>query len=103
VDTVRLVSRDARFLRTAYARPVILCGQNSLYIFCLGILLSYLGHLVLVEISHELVVQFLVSMAGCGIMIAVAAVMQWAKSQARSFESRPAAMGRGPVVRQGGE
>jgi hypothetical protein len=103
VITVHLVSRDARFLRSAFAQPVILCGQNSLYIFCLGILLSYLGHLVLVEISHELVVQFLVSLAGCGVMIAVAAVMQWAKSQARSFEGRPAALGRGPVVRQGGE
>jgi hypothetical protein len=103
VVTVRLVPRDAGFLRSSYAQPVIMCGQNSLYIFCLGILLSYLGHLVLVEISHELVVQFLVSAAGCGIMIAVAAVLQWAKSQARSFDSRTAALGGAPAMRQGGE
>ena len=102
VVTVRLVPRDAAFLRSSFAHPVILCGQNSLYIFCLGILLSYLGHLVLVEISHELAVQFLVSVAGCAMMIAVAAFLHWSKSQARSFESRSAPL-RGPVAPQGGE
>ena len=103
VVTVRLVSRDAPFLRSIFARPVILCGQNSLYVFCLGILLSYLGHLVLVEISHEFVVQFLVSAGGCAIMFGVATVLQWAKSQARSLEKSPAAFPGGPVARQGGE
>lgn len=102
IVTVRLVPRDARFLRTRLAVPVVLCGQNSLYIFCLGILLSYLGHLVLVEISHELVVEFLVSAAGCAAMIAVAAFLQWAKSQARSVGGRPAVAG-GSIARQGGE
>jgi hypothetical protein len=102
VVVVRLMPRDAAFLRSAAAQPVILCGQNSLYIFCLGILLSYLGHLVLVEISHELGVQFLVSAAGCGLMIAVAAFLHWGKTQARNFGSRPAPVG-GPVAPQGGE
>ena len=71
VLTVRLVPRDSAFLRSAPARPVLLCGQNSLYIFCLGILLSYLGHLVLVEISHGILIEFIVSATGCAIMIAV--------------------------------
>jgi hypothetical protein len=99
---VRLMPRDAAFLRSGPALPVILCGQNSLYIFCLGILLSYLGHLVLVEISHELAVQFLVSIGGCALMIAVAAFLHWSKSQARDYGPRSAAV-RGPVAPQGGE
>jgi hypothetical protein len=93
VVVVHLVPRDARLLRTHAAGPVILCGQHSLYIFCLGILLSYLGHLVLVEISHALVVEFLVSVAGCGIMIAVAAFLHWTKSQARNLQGAPAPQG----------
>jgi hypothetical protein len=86
VIVVNLVPRDSRLLRSMAAEPVILCGQHSLYIFCLGILLSYLAHLVLVEISHTVVVEFLVSVAGCGIMIAVAAFLHWTKSQARRVE-----------------
>jgi hypothetical protein len=103
VVTVRLVSRDAAFLRSIFARPVILCGQNSLYVFCLGILLSYLGHLVLVEISHEFIVQALVSAGGCAIMIGVAAALQWAKLQARGGGKSPSALAGGPVAPQGGE
>jgi hypothetical protein len=95
VIVVRLVPREARLLRSAAAGPVVLCGQHSLYIFCLGILLSYLGHLVLVEINHSLVAEFLVSVAGCGIMIAVAAFLHWTKSQSRSMRTAP--------LRQGGE
>ena len=102
VVVVRLMPRDAAFLRSWPAQPVILCGQNSLYIFCLGILLSYLGHLILVEVSHELAVQFLVSIGGCAMMIAVAAFLHWSKSQARSYGPRPAAV-RGSVAPQGGE
>jgi hypothetical protein len=82
---------------------VILCGQNSLYVFCLGILLSYLGHLVLVEISHEFIVQALVSAGGCAIMIGVAAALQWAKVQARGGGKSPSALAGGPVAPQGGE
>jgi hypothetical protein len=99
VVVVNLVPRDSRLLRSHAAGPVILCGQHSLYIFCLGILLSYLAHLVLVEISHTVIVEFLVSAAGCGIMIAVAAFLHWTKSQRRTIER----MAGGPVAPQGGE
>jgi hypothetical protein len=37
VLVVTYVPRDARFLRNAAARPWVLCGQQSLEIFCLGI------------------------------------------------------------------
>ena len=103
VLVVRIVPRESAILRAPLARPVVLCGQHSLYIFCLGILLSYLGHLVLVEISHSILFEFLVSAAGCAIMIAVAAFLHWTKSQARVFERKPAALAGSTVAPQGGE
>jgi hypothetical protein len=96
VLVVRLVPRESPMLRARAAWPVVLCGQHSLYVFCLGILLSYLGHLTLVEISHSLAIEFLVSAAGCAIMIVAATFLHWTKSQARSAAGRP-------VADQGGE
>jgi hypothetical protein len=72
-----LIDRQARFLTSAAAWPFLICGRNSLYIFCLGILLSVLGHLVLNEFFGGLAMQFVVSAAGVVIMIAVAALLEW--------------------------
>jgi hypothetical protein len=72
-----LVHVRARFLTSPAAWPFIICGRNSLYIFCLGILLSVLGHLVLNELFGGLAMQFAVSIAGVVIMIAVAALLEW--------------------------
>ena len=73
----RLIHPQARFLATRFARPFIICGRNSLHIFCLGILLSVLGHLVLNEFFGGIAMQFAVSAAGVAIMISVAALMEW--------------------------
>lgn len=81
--TVRLVRPDNAFLRARWARPVILCGQQSLYIFCLGILLSVLGHFVLAEISGGALTQIAVNVGGIGTMIGVAALLDWFKTASR--------------------
>ena len=73
----RLIRPQARFLASSAAWPFLVCGRNSLYIFCLGILLSVLGHLVLNEFFGGLAMQFAVSVAGVVIMIAVAALLEW--------------------------
>ena len=72
-----LIRPQARFLASSAAWPIIICGRNSLYIFCLGILLSVVGHLVLNEFFGGLAMQFAVSVAGVVIMIAVAALLEW--------------------------
>ena len=77
---------DAAFLRTAWARPVILCGQNSLEIFCLGVFLSFSAHFVITEISAKPLAHFLVSLSGILIMIAVGALMSWYKGLNRRVE-----------------
>jgi hypothetical protein len=77
---VRFIPMDAAFLRSAWAKPVLLCGQNSLEIFCLGVFLSFSAHFFITEISARLPFQMLVSFSGICIMVAVAAVMTWYKN-----------------------
>lgn len=76
-----LVAPDADWLRSRAARPVMLCGENSLHIFCLGIFLAFLGHLALVEIAGSIAAQTMVIVAGIAIMCGVAYMMNWFKER----------------------
>jgi hypothetical protein len=73
----RLIHPQAGFLASRAARPFVICGRNSLHVFCLGILLSVLGQLVLNEFFGGILMQLAVSAAGIAIMIGVAAFMAW--------------------------
>jgi hypothetical protein len=73
----RLIHPQARFLASHAARPFVICGRNSLHIFCLGILLSVIGQLVLNEFFGGIPMQLAVSATGIAIMIGVAAFMEW--------------------------
>lgn len=77
---IRFVLIDAKFLRSPLAKPVLLCGQNSLEIFCLSVFLSFSAHFVITEISARLPVHVLVSLAGICLMVGVAALMSWYKN-----------------------
>ncbi|HEX6957178.1 MAG TPA: OpgC domain-containing protein [Ferrovibrio sp.] len=81
--TILLVRPDSGFLRWRLARPVILCGQHSLHVFCTGIFLSFAAHFVLTEISPGLPAQVIVSFAGIGLMIALAGLLG-AEGEARA-------------------
>ncbi len=74
---VRLVSPQAAFLSSRIARPVLLCGKHSLDVFCASIFLSFAAQFVLVEVSPSLPAQVLVSLAGMGIMVALAYLLTW--------------------------
>jgi hypothetical protein len=93
-----LIHPRARFLASRVGRPFVICGRNSLHIFCLGILLSVLGKLVLNEFFGGIPMQFAVSAAGVAIMIGVATLMEW-------FAAAQGASGGGalgaPVARRG--
>jgi hypothetical protein len=54
-----------------------MCGRHSLHIFCLGILLSTIGHLVINEFLGGALLQCVVMAAGIMIMIGIAALMDW--------------------------
>src|ERR1700744_2447325 len=47
--TVRFLPKDWAGLKSPWLRPLVLCGQHSLEIFCLGVFLAFAGHFVLAE------------------------------------------------------
>jgi hypothetical protein len=89
-----LVRNDAAFLRLSSARPLILCGQQSLEIFCLGILLSALGHFVLSEYNTDIALQIFVNLAGILVMCLTAKMIDWYKTMGRADRSRPSCLNR---------
>jgi len=86
--TVRFLPRDWSGLKSVWLRPLILCGQHSLEIFCLGVFLAFAGHFVLAEISGGAGLHFLISLAGVLIMSAMAWVISWYKHSADKNASK---------------
>ena len=60
---------------TPVMRGAILCGQNSLPIFCLGVLLAFASHVALLDISGGLAMQIALSLGGIVAMIAIAMLL----------------------------
>ena len=90
----RLVPQQARFLTSRVGWIVVLCGQNSLEIFCLSILLAVLAHTVQTVLGTSLPVQLLVNGAGLAVMIGLGLVLAWFDAGGR-FPPRPVAVGNG--------
>ncbi|MBI1206100.1 MAG: OpgC domain-containing protein [Azospirillum sp.] len=74
---VRMVGPQAGFLSWRVAAPLRACGKQSLQVFCVGTVLAFAGHFVLVEIDESLAAQLAVSIAGAASMIGVAYVLAW--------------------------
>jgi hypothetical protein len=77
IVVIRFVAADARFLRWRVMAPIVRCGQYSLQIFCLGILLSVIGQLILAEWDDSLTAQLAVNAAGVALMIGAATLLSW--------------------------
>jgi hypothetical protein len=72
---VWLVPRNWRGLTTPVMRAAIRCGENSLAIYCLGVLLALASHIALINISDGLAMQIALSLAGILVMIAAATLL----------------------------
>jgi hypothetical protein len=68
----RYFPRKSEILASKWLRPMVLCGQHSLPLFCFGVFLSFGAHWILVQYSHGVWAQLLVSFGGILIMIALA-------------------------------
>ena len=79
VLAVRFVPAGWPGLKSPWLRPMILCGQYSLQIFCLGVALAFAGYFMLMEISAGIGLHFLVGISGILIMSAVAWLFTWYK------------------------
>jgi hypothetical protein len=91
--TVRFLPRDWSGLKSAWLRPLILCGQHSLEIFCVGVFLAFAGHFILAEVGGGAALHALISLGGILIMCGVAWVISWYKRVADKSAARKGAVG----------
>ena len=68
----RYFPRKDSLLASKFLRPLIMCGQHSLPIFCFGVFLSFGAHWILTQYRHGVLEQLAVSAAGMLIMVAIA-------------------------------
>jgi hypothetical protein len=83
-----LVSPRAVWLTRSWARLVINCGQHSLPVFCLSIVLSLAGYVILVEAGRGILLQIAVNIGGVALMGLTAWKLARLK-QARARHSAP--------------
>jgi hypothetical protein len=76
----RFLPRDWPGLHWRIFKPAILCGQQSLQTFCVGIFLSFVGYFVLIEISNAIWMQILVNVVGLTILTLLAWYRVWITS-----------------------
>ncbi|MDE2377378.1 OpgC domain-containing protein [Bradyrhizobium sp.] len=62
-------------------RPLVIamirCGENSLSMYCFGVLLSFAGMVIMTEVSESFAAQLAVSIAGVVAMIVAATLATW--------------------------
>jgi hypothetical protein len=91
--TVRFLPKDWPGLKSAWLQPLILCGQHSLEIFCLGVFLAFAGHFALAEGGGGAALHALVSLCGILMMWGVAWLISWYKHVADKSGPRKGAAG----------
>jgi hypothetical protein len=72
IVVTRYVPRDWTPLGFKWLRPLILCGQHSLPIFCFSVFLSFGAHWILMQYTRGVWEQLVVSATGILIMVAAA-------------------------------
>jgi hypothetical protein len=78
---IRFVPKDWSGLQWKMFDPLIVCGQQSLAVFCVGVFLSFVAHFELTLSSGSLFAQIFVSITGIAIMTVVAYYISWSKRQ----------------------
>ena len=73
----RFVPSDWRGLTTPVLRGAVRCGENSLEIYCLGVLLSLAAYMLLLRISDGVVAQMVVSATGILLLVGFATLSTW--------------------------
>jgi hypothetical protein len=71
----RFIPSNFAMLQTRWLLPIIRCGEYSLVLFCLGVLLAFAAHVILLDLSGGLIMQILVGLGGIGVMIGTATLL----------------------------
>jgi hypothetical protein len=85
----RYLPRHWAPLTSKWLRPLILCGQHSLPIFCFSVFLSFAAHWILMQYTRGVWEQLVVSAAGILIMVAAAWLLNRAEKIPELFVETP--------------
>jgi hypothetical protein len=77
----RFVHKDSPALKSPIFDPLVKCGEQSLAVFCIGVFLSFIGHVALSLSAGTVADQILVSIAGIAIMTFIAYYLSWSRQQ----------------------
>jgi len=89
IMVIRFVPKTWPGLEWKVFDPLIVCGQQSLAVFCVGVFLSFVGHFELSMSSGSLFAQIFVSVTGIAIMTIVAYYISWSKRQDKPLPKPP--------------
>ncbi len=78
----RLVAPDAAWVRSRWARPLVIAGQHSLPVFCFGIFAAFIGR-VAMEHDDSAWMQGAVNLAGALSLASVGALAEWYKQKGK--------------------
>jgi hypothetical protein len=84
----RFLPKDWRGLQWPIFQPLIICGQQALSVFCVGVFLAFASRLALMTSSGSLTAQISVSAFGMAIMTLVACYISWSKRQDHPLPGR---------------
>ena len=84
VVVTQLLPAKSPILQWRALAPLIRCGQNSLQVFCIGIVLSFCAHAAIETSLNSLWVQIFVGATGILVMTATAYYWTWYKRQDRA-------------------
>ncbi|MDA9413930.1 membrane protein [Bradyrhizobium sp. CCBAU 25360] len=99
IVALRFISRDWEGLSTPVLRCAKCCGENSLPIYCLGVLLALASQHALFDLSEGLAMQIVVSVAGVLMMIGVARLLNAIGIQRDRKSAATQSIGKVPSVR----
>ena len=83
VVVTRFLPADSPILRWRSLVPLLKCGQNSLKVFCIGIVLSFCAHAAIELSLNSLWVQIFAGTAGVLLMTTGAYYWTWSKQRGR--------------------
>ena len=89
--TVYLLYGRERVLLSAWGRPIMKCGQQSLPVFMFGMVLARIAGMVLDVLGREIWIVILVNAGGFALMVGFAYLLGWLKSEPWKKRSAPRA------------
>ena len=92
---IRWLPAGASMGKPLLGRALACAGQNSLHVFCVGIVLSIIGQIVLAETSFALGVQLLICAGGVTLLTGLGIFLSWYRIVTSRGASAKPASGRG--------